>query len=280
MAGNSRIVLLNYATQPGVVLKNGTGGGAPALDQDASGLYLMANAIQDDRESFWLTSSSPASPINLDIGLGTQRSVSCVWVSGILYTAAANDLATVTVTGHATTYSASEAGYSSRGTITIPAVTAQGMAPRDAGAIISALPTTYLRFKFNFRGGPAQFAIGKIGVGLAIDLGGYYSAGSTDDPVRYRTVSRTIGGHPEVIDYGLVGRAIDLKFDGISTLGGPTAGTQAALLSLAECRTSFMYIDPADNFYECILRDARVGNSRVFAASGLHNMSVPLERLP
>jgi hypothetical protein len=52
-------------------LKNGTGGGAPALDEDAQ--FPTANAKFRSRNRFWRSSSAPTNPVDLDYDLITTN---------------------------------------------------------------------------------------------------------------------------------------------------------------------------------------------------------------
>ena len=57
-------------------LKNGTGGGAPARDEDAA--HLMEAAQNADRNALWSTSATPTSPLNVDFTWGSSRTIEIV----------------------------------------------------------------------------------------------------------------------------------------------------------------------------------------------------------
>lgn len=56
---------------PGATLMNGTGGGAPALQQDAA--YPMSNLLNPSRSSVWATGASPPSPFYVHITINSQN---------------------------------------------------------------------------------------------------------------------------------------------------------------------------------------------------------------
>lgn len=54
---NALIYTRNAIANAGVSLKNGTGGGAPALEQNAD--WPMSHLLIADRETYWRTSAAP-----------------------------------------------------------------------------------------------------------------------------------------------------------------------------------------------------------------------------
>jgi len=245
---------------------NGTGGGAPA-DEEATG-YPMENALNSSRKIVWQTSAAPVSPTQLDIDLGAATICNVGWINGLRYSDTSKVLSTVKI------YKASSyPTFTLADEITIPAITAEGEAPRDAGkAFNDPWNLRYWRFEFTFSGSAGAFTIGKIGLGVISDLGVYYAAGSEDTPTRFQAKSQTLDGCPEINDYGDPGRNIRLIFPTVdSTL-------KAKLVPLARLSGSFIYIDPADNFYEVVLADSQVPFSRVFTS--LDYSELNLTRLP
>lgn len=70
---NVKFLVRNAIAQAGVVLMNGTGGGAPALDEDAD--WPMSHLLSPDRETYWRTSPVPPEPIQVDFDLGSAQSI-------------------------------------------------------------------------------------------------------------------------------------------------------------------------------------------------------------
>lgn len=67
-----KIYVANALAASGVVLKNGTGGGAPALDEDSD--WPMANLLSPDRYTYWRTSPVPFET-HVDFDLGSAQSI-------------------------------------------------------------------------------------------------------------------------------------------------------------------------------------------------------------
>lgn len=63
-------------------LRNGTGGGAPATEEDPS--FPMANLLDDDTLSPWKSSATPADPLQVDISItsSTLRAIGITGFSG------------------------------------------------------------------------------------------------------------------------------------------------------------------------------------------------------
>lgn len=62
--------------QPGVVIKNGTGGGAPALNEDAA---FPTTAVKlRSRYRFWRSATTPGTPVDLDLDLTVAATIKSV----------------------------------------------------------------------------------------------------------------------------------------------------------------------------------------------------------
>ena len=58
-------------TPPLAAVRNGSGGTSPALDEDAN--WPMKNLVIKPRDTFWRSSASPVSPLNVDFDLGVTN---------------------------------------------------------------------------------------------------------------------------------------------------------------------------------------------------------------
>ncbi len=70
---NVKLYMRNALTLPGVTLKNGTGGGAPAIEEDPD--WPLTHNFSADRETYWRTSAAPPNPVKIDFDLGSAQSI-------------------------------------------------------------------------------------------------------------------------------------------------------------------------------------------------------------
>lgn len=63
----------NALAAAGVILKNGTGGGAPALSQNAD--WPMSNLLLQDRYSVWRSVGDGVAPVSIDFDLGSSQTI-------------------------------------------------------------------------------------------------------------------------------------------------------------------------------------------------------------
>src|SRR4051812_43769928 len=80
--GNIKFGTLNLLTQAATLLKNGTGGGAPALIETAP--YTMAQLLNGDRYSFWKSSilTGPSTEYDVDFRLPATSSIAAASAHG------------------------------------------------------------------------------------------------------------------------------------------------------------------------------------------------------
>src|SRR5689334_12145156 len=132
MPNKSYVGLVNLVDT--ATLKNGTGG-APALDQTSP--YTMSKVITPDRYTIWKTGSPPGgSPINLDLDLGSDKTVTAVGIFG--YRPAPSGTAATSLKVFAVN---NAAGYPPGAGWGAAKATMNGIAgsPRDIGALISSV---------------------------------------------------------------------------------------------------------------------------------------------
>jgi hypothetical protein len=255
--------VLNAAT----VLKNGTGGGAPALVQDAA--YPMANLQTADRYSVWSTGASPPGPTLVHYDLGADQSVLFV---GILGLRGVNDAAITPITcdvGKRTAaqgYSGTAADYTD--------VASFGDGRRDLAATITAASGRYWQFEFNALPSTG-FSIGKLMLSTALtDLGILYSPGAEVAIIKPQVRTRTPGGAQAATYLGDARRRFTFPYRTVdATLLGTlrTLGTQV---------DPFVYFDHEGNVYEC-LADPEFASQHVWATpTGVHDAALVFEQLP
>jgi hypothetical protein len=262
---NTRFLLTNHAVVNATLL-NGTGGGAPALEQSTG--FPMTNALTNDRYTLWKTSTAPASPTVFDLDLGQNRSIASASIHGLrvssLTILSVNIYRSTEANGYPPVDLSSWTSTGSFSTIS---------APRDIGTSFTAVSARYWRFEFSVSyAGSAFFTLGKLGLGPLSDLGFVYSPGSQETIVRYRTEASTPAGQTVINDFGDTGRLWSLQFDSI------TGATLTTLQSLAAQSGSFIYVDDAGVYYDVILQGGRLARTRRF--NDLYSTTVELQRLP
>lgn len=270
----SRFVLVNLAATIGTI-KNGTGGGAPALDEETP--YAMSRLLIPDRLAFWRSSASPgtAGVLNIDVDLGAATTIGFAGLLG--YRAATTDALTDVIVTADSVYpivsTTSRAAFSFAGA---PATAASGpYAPRDAGGVLSSpLSRRYWRFELSVAD---QFQVGTLVLGVVTDVGAVHSPNAVMSPYRFRSQQPLVGGGVWIDDLGDRGADYTLPFN-VADL------TRTNLLaSLADLPGSFVFLDHQDAVAEVVLANsARVDIQRAFAlgANSIHQVNVTLTRLP
>ena len=251
---NTRLVLTNRAI--GATLKNGTGGGAPALDEVSP--YTMAKALTADRWMPWQATPG-ASPIQFDIDLGSALAVTCAGVHGFRSSAFAMGASTVNVM-YATAYPG--------GPWTSAETFSMISGPRDSGKTFASQSKRYWRFEIDHGG--SSFTIGKFLLGVITDLGAIHSPGGEQTPFRNRLESAMPSGVIVANDLGDPGMDFTLPF------GLVTAAKRTTLQGMHLATGSFSLFDADDGLYEVILRNGRVPTRRVY----LFDVDAELTRLP
>ena len=261
MANNTLIGITNLLAT--ATLKNGTGGGAPALDETSP--YTMAKTQTSDRSSVWKTADPPsASPLNVDFDLGSNKTVTAAAILGYRTSAglAASSLKI---------YSApSSAGY-------VPAAwTLQGTIssisgnPRDAGVVFSSVSQRYWRFEFTHAGN--AWSAGRLWLGNPTDLGLIHTPGGVDRPFANRLETPQPNGAIVINALGDPGRDFSLPF------ASQDSSLRDTLQNLHTQTGSIIYVDSEARFFECIVKGGAVPASRPW--NTLYDLQLELTRLP
>lgn len=265
MSGPTRFLTSNYAAKRtllagGSVLQNGTGGGAPALVQDAS--FPMSNVMEDDRQVLWNTGAAPASPFNLDLTLLASTSLT---VMGVCALRAASGAAVSKIECYVQTGAYTPAGtWTLVGTINNPA--------RDSVAIFAAANAVSIRYRFTTSG---QFQTGKVFAGDAWSIA---SSVVSDAGTRRDTPKRA------VLTYKLPAAQFaftqgDNWRDMSVTMSQLTAAQKDSLQALADVTRAFVYVDAEDRAHDCLLASGDVPTTQT-APNPLFQCTVPLVGLP
>ncbi len=236
MAGKSLRFLLTNLIES-ATLKNGTGGGAPALDEVAP--FLMVNAKDRDRGVLWQQSSGGNMFVHWD--LGADRTVRTVAVHG--HRPIGGALAGIT--SYTVRYAAAAAGYPPGAWSAAPG--GSGIATlsgRDKGKVLdSDITARYLEYELAVG---SVFTLGKFWAGVVdYDLGFIQSRGAGVIDVTPRVDDQTIG-HEQFVTY--VGD--DYSLFSIPYRQVPDS-VVAKLLALKRARKTFIQIDQDDAFKEC-----------------------------
>ena len=252
-------------------LKNGTGGGAPALDQVSP--WLMTNSQNRDRELVWQQSSGASGFVDFDLtGAASDTSVGLLAVlghRGAPATAAG-------VTSIVTRYSTNANGYPptaasawtafTGGTITL------GSGVRDAGAIIATpINCRYIRFDYTTA---TTFTIGRLFAGtVEHDFLIVASPGRSRRRIIPRLENRMAGGMPHYTVSGDVRYEFSLPYQDIG------ATLFAKILAVGSRTTSFVLIERDDAIFEAVLRDGTLTDSLTFDAPDTYTTALDVETL-
>lgn len=226
----SRFGLTNRMSSAATV-KNGSGGGAPARDEDAD--FPMDNVLQGDRHVVWRSSASPSYPIRLDVDLGGNRTIEALGFHGMFG-------AWLGITAYYQT-----GAYSAGGTWTAMAVPSVASMPRDTGAVFAAVANVRsLRFDIS---GSGQIGCGKFFAGALVDLELVGSPGMENNTRLNRELVTLPSGATFAYSLGANGHEITIPVEQVST------ATSSLIEQLAGQTGSFTFVDLQDVFYDVLL---------------------------
>lgn len=206
-------------------LKNGTGGGAPARDEDAA--HLMEAVQNADRNALWSTSATPTSPLNVDFTWGSSRTIEIIAALNIV--AAPGALASIAVSSQTGAYTPG-GSWTSLGSVSTLA------SPADALILPSPSTSSVRSLRFVFTG-TGQFALGRLWAGQLTDLGVYPDPDYSESPAR--AGERVFGplGQFFGVDYGR--SRTDPSFE----INRIASGVVSSLRALADTGASFLYLN-------------------------------------
>jgi hypothetical protein len=254
---NSRFVKTNLATTLGSYYA------APAADAD----FPAANALDVERNHYWMTEATPGDPLDAVISLGSAQSVDCMGLAGFMY-GPGTVVATCDVSS-----SADHSTWTSRATLTLGA-----SYPRDICAVLaSPVSAQYWRFRFDFTT-VGRFILGRFLLGAVMEVNGLWGPGSTDEPTQARIRVQNAIRQSRVINKGNQSRNVSLNFPEIDTT------MKDQLVGLADLEDPFFYIHPTTGqLMEVLLADDKVMVEPIFtpgSGGDIWTVNVKMERLP
>jgi len=236
--GFVRFITTNLVETVGV-LKNGTGGGAPARDEVAP--YLMENALLHDRRVLWQQSSG--NPMQVDLDLGSNRNVAVAGMHGHRAIGSTG----IGVSSCVIQYATAAAGYPPAGWTNVGTLS---FVQRDAISLFAQVSGRYWRFDLD--GVFDAFTLGKFLL-AAIDHDLGLNPSSQLERRRIPNVAdRTAGEDPIVTLVGDIRSQFTLRFRNI------TATVLSKIKLAAVTGQSFILIDRDDTPWEVIVADAEL----------------------
>lgn len=240
-------------------LKNGTGGGAPAREDDS--IHVMENAMTADRHLLWSTSATPTSPLNVDFTWGSNRTIEVLAALNLI--AAPGALSSIAVSSQTGAYTPGGSWTSIGSVSTLSSPLDPLILPSPASSSVRSL-----RFIFT---GTGQFAIGRLWAGQLADLGVYPDPPFTESPAR--AGDRVFGplGQMFGVDYGITRNDADMR------LGRLAPATVATLRGLADSAASFLFLNHRGAMMEARILPGDLTINETF--TDLYDASVKLTQM-
>lgn len=262
MSNNTLIGTTNLLAT--ATLKNGTGGGAPALDETSP--YTMAKAQNSDRYSIWTSASSPASPLYVDFDLGSNKTVTAAAMLGL------RELSFPAVSTLKIYSLPASGGYLPAGVWTLQATinVSSFTERRDFGAVFASASQRYWRFEFTTSG--VQFSVGRLWLGNPTDLGLIHTPGGLDRPFANRLETPQPNGAIVTNSLGDPGRDFVLPF------ASQESTLRDTLQALHLQTGSIVYVDSEARFFECLVKGGAVPAQRQW--NTIYDMQLEMTRLP
>lgn len=259
--GSARFILANLAET--ATVKNGSGGGAPARDETTP--YTMENALNADRLTPWLSAASPAATLNFDIDLGSSKSISGAALLGFR-PKGASAVGNANIQSGSGTYPGSMSW-----TTRVPTNFSSNQ--RDVGSYFNAVSARYWRVALSCTG---QFSLGRIVLGVAVDLGFASGPGAVETRFQNRIEQPLPNG--VILTYGTGDPGAELTVP-VETAGQADKDTFDAIAAAAG---SVVYFGPDGDVQECVVAGARADAVRTLylPADSRYSLNLRLLRLP
>ena len=251
-------------TENGATLKNGSGGGAPAEASDP--LNTMSNALTADRYSVWKTNNTPAaSPVNLDVDLGSALSIYAIGVHG--FTLVGGSMGTLTIQTQTGSYTPAGT-WTTFGTIASANLTSS----RDRAVIDTNTVASVRSIRWSFAHTSGIWTVGKVWAVVAptIDCDALMP-GSMYTPTRYQTEVVGPSGIPAITDSARDGFLWSLD------LGPVGSALKLAVWSIVNSANPVSMLDDADKLEEVRIPGGQIPSPRFFST---YNPRLDLTRLP
>ena len=259
---NTRIGIYNFLTVEAALLKNGTGGGAPALIETAP--YVMSNLLNGDRSSLWKTSVlSSASTYNVDFDMGASVEFDAMGMLGYRL---------ATGTGPQIDMYYQTGAYTPAGAWTLfSQIFPEG---RDLG-VVTTIPVTArsARFKITPVAASESFSLGSFFVGDIEDLGGIHSPGGLRNPFQNRLETPMLNGSFVITRLGDDGQTWTMPWNSIKP------ATRSILNIVQGRRGTVLLVDAEDNWSEVFLRGGGLSEGRT-GGPDVFDINIELVRMP
>lgn len=252
-----RFYRTNLLTQSFAVLKNGTGGGAPALEEHAD--FPMTNLLVGDRYSYW--KSAGTAGFDVDFDLGSTKAIKALGVTALdpLQTVGAVEI----FTAGGSTYPPT---WTSQGTIS-PLSSVDSF-------IAANLIHRFVRFEFTSLSAAIR---AKLWAAQSVsDVGHGGSPGFTEERRKARIRAIAPGGQPVVTVLGPDRTVFSIPLNVV-----PSA-VQSILSTLVAESGSFILGTVDDRWFEVIVAEDRLAWSTLFdgGSAPLYDAVAVFENLP
>jgi hypothetical protein len=261
---NTRLGLTNWLFQPGAVLKNGTGGGAPALSEVSP--YVMAHLLVADRYTFWRSATLPdATAFDVDFDLGSPMEVDAAGLLGSRLVSG-GEPSSVELYSNNTAYPGVPGDWTFRTDSFVGTI-----ADRDSGATISSVTARWWRFRLNADQDWA-LSLGKFFLGKLTDLGGIHSPGGLQEPFQNRLETPLVNGATVLTGLGDDGGTLVMPWNLVLD------AIRQHFLTAQRERGAIVVVDADGKWQEMFLRNGKVSVSR--PSFNLYDINAELVRLP
>lgn len=260
----SRFATTNLAY--GATLQNGTGGGAPALVQDAA--FPMANLLADDRQILW-SPGAAAFPltITVDVTLASAATVSALSLMG-LRLATGSAITSIEFFTQAGAYTPGGT-WTSRGSVAAPypahGLGVQFVAVASVASVRAVLTTV-----------TGLFTSGRLFIGDPFSIADSFVAdqgGRGDSPSRNVTLYRLPSGSVFQVSQGSNARKISLTMSNLS------ASQRSLLHGLTDATRPFLHLDAEGLFWDCLLESPEMPTTQT-APNPLFQVQADMIGLP
>jgi hypothetical protein len=256
---NVKLGITNFlvsAQSAGLVLKNGTGGGAPALFELAP--WTMAKLLHHDRYDVWRSGDLAIGSYDVDFTFGADKTIDTVAFCG--YRTQYGTVSQIEVFTQTGAYTPGGT-WTSRGVLDGTAQGGGGLGLRDDWIEFSAITCRSVRFEFSVSVNPTSFTLGNFYACDVTDLGGIYSRGGSRSIEQIRSELEMPSGVTIINQRGLVSKMFSFPWNAC-----PTAVRTAFILAQLQPYPALL-IDEIPAVYEVFMRAGKLTDALVFGST-------------
>lgn len=257
---NTRFILANLAES--AVVANGAAGGPARLEYAP---FVMERALNRDRNSVWKLDGFGGG-IALDLDFGSAVALTAGAVLGLK--ALDGGSWTQCNIWYSSTYYPAAVTWTAASSNSFSADPAR----RNFGASWGSVSRRYWRVELALAAAPKLYTIGRVVLGVLLDLGIEHSPSGGVSPFQNRVEQGLADGSFNINTLGDPGSDIILPFNSVP------AATRTMLESVAAATGSVVLLDNDGKTRECLVRGGRARESRPF--TGLYDVSLELAELP